>query len=52
VVATVGGGIVTERFADDEAFAWYAIGLLAGMAIFLLLRLILKDTTSVILGDD
>lgn len=37
VIAAIGGGIVAERF--DANFGFYSIGLLAGFAIFLVLRL-------------
>lgn len=41
VVAAVGGGAITSTFdpAEGHAFAWYAIGLLGGMILFLVLRL-------------
>jgi hypothetical protein len=60
VVGAVGGGVVAERFDSNQGsdtFAWYSIGLLAGMAIFLVLRLILERSKTdgepgpVILGD-
>ena len=58
VLGAVGGGVVTERFDQKggDTFGWYAIGLLAGMAVFLLLRLLLERGASgkpgpVILGD-
>ena len=38
VIAAIGGGTVAQ-LSDPAAFAWYSIGLLAGFAIFLLLRL-------------
>jgi hypothetical protein len=41
VLAAVGGGVVAERFDDEggDSFGWYAIGLLAGVAVFLVLHL-------------
>lgn len=44
VLAAVGGAGVTKLFdpASGDAFGWYAIGLLVGMAVFLVLRLILE----------
>jgi hypothetical protein len=43
VVAAVGGGIVTGLFDPDTTlFGWYAVGLLAGMAVFFLLYLLLN----------
>ena len=42
VIAAVGGGVVAERFDSSrgsDTFGWYSMGLLAGMAIFLVLRL-------------
>lgn len=41
VVAALGGGAITSTFdpAEGDAFAWYAIGLLGGMTLFLVLRL-------------
>lgn len=59
VVAAIGGGAVAERFDEkgNDAFAWYSIGLVLGMAIFLVLRLILERSKQngqagpVILGD-
>jgi hypothetical protein len=60
VIAAIGGGIVVERFDSTkgtDTFGWYSIGLLAGFAVFLILRLIFergKDGKPgpVILGDD
>jgi hypothetical protein len=44
VVGAVGGGVVATRFDEKgtDTFAWYSIGLLAGMAVFLMLRLIFE----------
>ncbi|MBM2620729.1 hypothetical protein JIG36_35040 [Actinoplanes sp. LDG1-06] len=44
VVAAVGGGAVTQLYdpTAGDAFGWYAIGLLIGMAVFLVLRLVLE----------
>ncbi len=44
VVGAVGGGAVTGLFdpASGDAFGWYAIGLLAGIAAFFLLYLALN----------
>lgn len=56
VVAAIGGGVVAQRFDSAESsdsFGWYSIGLLVGMAIFLLLRLRYEKGTAgpTILGD-
>jgi hypothetical protein len=41
VVAAIGGGVVVGLFeSGSDAFGWYSIGLLVGMAIFLVLRLV------------
>lgn len=40
VIAAVGGGVVAERF--EANFGYYSIGLLAGFAGFLILRLIFE----------
>jgi len=52
VVAAVGGGAVAQ-LGDPAAFAWYSIGLLAGFAIFLVLRLKFErdPTKPLILGE-
>ena len=44
VVAAVGGGVVSKWSASktSDAFGWYGIGLLIGMAVFLVLRLIIE----------
>jgi hypothetical protein len=44
VVAAVGGGTVTTLFDRNgtDAFGWYSIGLLAGMAVYLGLSLIIR----------
>lgn len=46
VLAAIGGGTVTAVYdpASGDAFGWYAIGLLVGMACFLVLRLRLERT--------
>ncbi|MDI9978806.1 hypothetical protein [Rhodococcus sp. IEGM 1307] len=38
VVAALGGGVVTVWFdrAEGDSFAWYSIGLLAGMVVYYL----------------
>jgi NhaP-type Na+/H+ or K+/H+ antiporter len=53
VIAAVGGGVVAERFDEKgtDAFGWYSIGLLIGMAVFLVLRLIFERGGERILGD-
>lgn len=59
VIAAIGGGAVTVLFdPKGEQFAWYSIGLLVGMAVFLILRLLIevprtnkKGDIPVILGD-
>lgn len=42
VIAAIGGGVVADRFDDrgTDSFGWYSIGLLAGMAVFLVLHLV------------
>ena len=41
VIAAIGGGVVVSLFeTGSDAFGWYSIGLLVGMAIFLVLRLV------------
>jgi hypothetical protein len=56
VVGAIGGGVVTTLYgpADGTMFAWYSIGLVIGMATYLLLHLALKGRvpTGVILGGD
>lgn len=43
VVATVGGGAVTALFPEGtDAFAWYAIGLAGGLAVYFGLSLWLR----------
>lgn len=44
VVAAVGGGVVTTLFdpSEGDLFAWYSIGLLLGMAVFLILGYLLS----------
>lgn len=59
VIAALGGGVVTQVFdpADGNLFGWYAIGLLVGMVVFLILRLSYErpkkpgDPISQVLGD-
>jgi len=59
VFAAIGGGAVTVLFdSKGEQFAWYAIGLLIGMAVFLILRLVIEVPRAkesgeipIILGD-
>jgi hypothetical protein len=54
VLTAVGGGAVTGLFDPQEgdAFGWYSIGLLAGMAVFFLLFLAMngKAATAVFMG--
>ena len=54
VLAVIGGGVITGLFpADSQLFGWYAIGLLAGMALFFLVYLALngaKKTGEVMLA--
>lgn len=47
VVAAVGGGAVTAIFPakDSDAFGWYSIGLVAGMALYLGLYFVLRGKT-------
>jgi|SRR5262252_8101411 len=60
VAAAVGGGVVTQLFrpAAGDRFGWYAIGLLVGMAVFLILRIVFERPTKSgkpapqVLGDD
>jgi hypothetical protein len=44
VVAAVGGGAVTALFDlnQSDAFGWYSMGLLAGMALYLILSLVIR----------
>jgi hypothetical protein len=44
VVAAVGGGTVTTLFDRNgsDSFGWYAMGLLAGMALYLGLSLLIR----------
>lgn len=54
VIAAVGGGAVTSLFdSDSDRFGIYSIGLLIGMAIYLLLSLAIrgKKATSDIMED-
>jgi hypothetical protein len=59
VVAAVGGGAVTGLFdpTAGDGFGYYSIGLLAGLVLFLVLRLVLEKpesdgTQPTILGPD
>ncbi|MEV4639951.1 hypothetical protein AB0J80_21645 [Actinoplanes sp. NPDC049548] len=60
VVGVVGGGVVTTLFdpAESDSFGWYAIGLVAGLALYLLVVLTLGKRVSeasggaVLLGSD
>lgn len=47
VVAAVGGGAVTAIFPakDADTFGWYSIGLVGGMALYLVLYLALRGRT-------
>jgi hypothetical protein len=47
VVAAIGGGAIAGRFEDGESFAWYSMGLLTGMAIFLIVHNTLGQRPSV-----
>jgi LPXTG-motif cell wall-anchored protein len=55
VLGAVGGGAVTALLPNtgDDAFGWYSIGLLLGMAGYLALSVVFrgKETTGKILGD-
>ena len=44
VIAVIGGGTVTTLYdpAKSDTFGWYAIGLLAGLAIYAAATLILR----------
>jgi len=50
VIAAIGGGAITGLFTG-VGFAFYAFGLLVGMAIFLILRVALERDGVVILGS-
>jgi hypothetical protein len=57
VIAAVGGGAVTVLFdpQQSDAFGWYSMGLLSGMALYLLLSLAIrgkKETSAILGGDD
>lgn len=56
VIAAVGGGAVTAIFPakESDAFGWYSIGLLAGMALYLVLFLAMRGraATGGILNED
>lgn len=55
VLGAVGGGAITALFpnTDSDAFGWYSIGLLLGMAGYLTLSVVFrgKRKTGTILGD-
>jgi hypothetical protein len=56
VIAAVGGGAVTVLFDPQrsDAFGWYAIGLVIGMALYLVISLAIRGRkeTGVIMGGD
>ena len=56
VIAAVGGGAVTVLFdrRQSDAFGWYSIGLLVGMALYLLLSLAIRgrQETGLVMGGD
>jgi hypothetical protein len=47
VIAAVGGGAVTALFPakDADTFGWYSIGLVLGMALYLVLFLVMRGKT-------
>jgi hypothetical protein len=54
IVAAIGGGAVTGAFLEDNnAFGWYAIGLLAGVIGYWLAFLVLngRKATGKVMGD-
>jgi hypothetical protein len=55
VIAVVGGGAVTLLFdpQESDAFGWYSIGLLIGIAIYTIVLLIIqgKKQTGAVIGD-
>lgn len=56
VIGAVGGGAITALYGppDGSLFAVYSIGLVVGMALYLLASLLLqgKEKTSLVLGGD
>ena len=57
VLGAIGGATITTLFgpADGSMFAWYSIGLVAGMALYLILSLALRGrnvTGNIVLGAD
>src|SRR4051794_33898332 len=54
VIAVVGGGTVTALFdpTTSDAFGWYSVGLLGGMAAYLVLSLAIrgKKVTANVMG--
>jgi hypothetical protein len=54
-IAAIGGGAVTALYGDgrSDAFGWYAIGLLAGFALYLLVSLCLagREEVNGFMGD-
>lgn len=60
VIGAIGGGVVTTLFdpAESDSFGWYSIGLVAGMAAYLIVVLTLgrkasdSSNGSVLLGSD
>jgi hypothetical protein len=55
VIAAIGGGTVTALFQPDQsdAFGWYSMGLLLGMASYLVASLLIrgKRDTAQVMGD-
>lgn len=56
VIGAVGGGTITVLYgpADGALFAWYSIGLVIGMALYLALSFLTrgKTATGTVLGSD
>ncbi|HEX9352884.1 MAG TPA: hypothetical protein VF933_03560 [Streptosporangiaceae bacterium] len=56
VIGAIGGGVITTLYgpADGSLFAMYSIGLVVGMALYLLASLVLrgKQVTGQVLGTD
>jgi hypothetical protein len=56
VIAAVGGGAVTVLFdpQQSDAFGWYAIGLVIGMTLYLVISLAIRGRkeTGAIMGGD
>jgi hypothetical protein len=48
VIAAVGGGAVTTVFdqGQSDSFGWYSIGLLTGMALYLIASLVIRGRTA------